>query len=234
MQQNRVLLFVALGLLFLALAIELGAGLLVDPVKNGTQTDMPTPGYGVTYLALLDGLLFFALLMKVLAAVLPARVHGAAQGCLTGLVGLLGLLGGILMIIVAFLFLMLLLGLLMAVPFGTAIYFGCYGSFERGEAAATLSICMFLKLVATGCVLLSHPDELKTKATLLFWGCALLANFLVAWLHALLPRVLTSVTDVVAAIVVAVIGAIWALLLLLGAISPIWKTLKGSGQVVAG
>lgn len=223
MKQNRILLVVALALLVLAIGVEGGSGLMIDA---GPAADVDTPGMGIPYLALLDGLLCLTVLLKVLAIVLPARIHGAAQGCVTALVGLFALIGGVVMAFLAFQLLMLLLGLLLAVPFGTAVYMAVFGHFDRAGAAIALSLIMLLKLGAVGCLLLSHPDEMKSKATLLFCGCSLLANVVVSWLHGFLPRPLASITDTLAAIVVAILGIIWALLMLLGSISPIVKTLR--------
>ncbi len=223
MRQRSTLLFLSVGLLGLALAVELGSGLLIE---EGSKADVPTPGMGIPYLALLDGLLFFAILVKALSGVLPPRLLGASQGCATFLVALCALIGGIVMIVVALVLLALMVGLFLAVPFGTAVYLAIYGSFDRNGAAVALSLCMFLKLASAGCMLLSHPDELKTKATLFFFGSSLLANIVVSWLHGFLPRILASITDTVAAIVVAILGVIWAVLLLIGSISPIVKTLR--------
>jgi hypothetical protein len=50
---------------------------------------------------------------------------------------------------------------------------------------------------------------------------SLLANIVVSFLHGLVPFVLVSILDAVAAIVVGVLAAIWALIKLIGSIPAI-------------
>src|ERR1043165_3590654 len=58
------------------------------------------PGLGVPYLALLDGLLLFIVILMALPLLLPDRLHAKLQGIATLIVSFLSLLGGILLLIV--------------------------------------------------------------------------------------------------------------------------------------
>lgn len=68
---------IALVLIALTLLVEVGA------------VGWPTPGYGIPYVALLDGLLLFTVGLMGIALVVPERVHGRVQGIATLVVSLL-------------------------------------------------------------------------------------------------------------------------------------------------
>src|SRR5215813_9827411 len=126
-----------------------GSGMSRDEINDATQNakKLPdeAPGLGVKYLALLDGLVVYSVLLMAMALLLPDRVQGRLQGILSLIVSLLGLLGAIVMIIVAFVLLMVMVAMFLAVPFGTIAYLAIYGSFDTGGATAVLSILLLLK-----------------------------------------------------------------------------------------
>lgn len=214
---------VALVCFALALLGELGAlaHRLIPVDDPGTP-----PGLGVPYLALLDGLLLFVAGLMALPLLLPDRVHAKLQGIATLVVSLLALLGGILMVIAALVLLMIMVSLLLAAPFGTIAYFAIYGSFSTGVAQAVLSLLMLLKLAGAVCLVLAHQRFLQNKGLVLLILTSLLGNLVVSFLHALVPTPLVSITDAVAAIVVAILALIWAILLLLGSLPAIFKAIN--------
>ena len=107
-----------------------------------------------------------------------------------------------------------MIGLFLAVPFGTIAYLAAFGSFPVGAAAATLGVLLLLKLVFGGCLVVAHHGFLENKTLVLLTLTSLLANVIVAFLHGFPPGVLASITDAVAAIVVAILGLVWAIVLL--------------------
>jgi hypothetical protein len=184
------------------------------------------PGLGVPYLTLLDGLLLFIVVLMALPLLLPDRVHAKLQGIITLIVSLLSLLGGILLIIVALVLLMIMVSLLLAAPFGTLAYLALYGDFSTGTAQVILNLLLFLKLVGAVCLVLAHQRFLQNKGLVLLILTSLIGNLVIAFLHALVPTPLVSITDAVAAIIVAILAVIWAILLLIGSLPAIFKAIN--------
>jgi hypothetical protein len=242
---------VSLACLVLAVLVEVGAPVLL-PTKapdrqalqaairdEGAQDDVdinqvlqvqqdnpPTPGLGVPYLALLDGLLLLTLALMGASLIIPERVHGRVQGLVTLIGAVVALLAGLAMLFAAIGLLLLMVGLFTAVPFGTIAYLAVWGFFNRGGAAGTLGLLMMLKVVAAVCLVLAHQRFLQNKGLVLLILTSLLANAIVSFLHGLVPIVLVSITDALGAIVVSVLALIWAVVLAIGALVSIVKVLR--------
>ncbi len=194
------------------------------PLKNpGTP-----PGLGVPYLALLDGLLFFIVILMALPLplLLPDRLHAKLQGIATLIVSFFSLLGGIVMIIVALTLVMIMVSLLLAVPFGTIAYLAIYGDFDTTPAQVILNLLLLLKIIGAVCLVLAHQRFLQNKGLVLLILTSLIGNLIIAFLHALVPTPLVSITDAVAAIIVAILAVIWAILLLIGSLPAIFKAIN--------
>jgi hypothetical protein len=184
------------------------------------------PGLGVPYLALVDGLLLMTLLLVSLGVLVPERVHGRIQGLITLIVSLLVLLGSIGLAFLALGKLLVMVALLLATPFGTLAYVAVWGFFARPEAATILGFLLLLKVILVVCLVLAHQRFLQNKGLVLLLVTSLLANVIVAFLHGLVPLLLVSITDAVAAIVNAILAIVWALVLLIGALVSILKLLR--------
>jgi hypothetical protein len=193
--------------------------------KLATSTGAP-PGRGVPYMALLDGLLLFTVILIGTAFLVPERIQGRVQGIVTLVVSLSVLLTSIGKIFTAIAALMLMVTLLLAIPFGTIIYLIGYGSFDRGLASVMLSAIMTLKLLFAGCLVFAHQGFLKMKGLVLIVATSLVAGVVVSFLHGVVPTILVSITDAIAAIIVAILAALWALFFLIGSIPSIVKTIK--------
>jgi len=218
-------LIIALALGFVIVLIELGSLGFIGNAAH-TELDLPTPGLGVPYLALVDGILLFTIGMFGLALIVPARVLGAIQGIITFVSMLLLLLGCIGLIFVALALLMLMVTLLLAVPFGTIAYFAAYADFDTGDARITLGIIMTLKIAMVIFLVLAQQQFIEVKGLVLLVLTALLAGIVVSFLHGIVPGFLVSITDAIAAIIVGVLAAIWALIKLIGSIPGILKGLR--------
>jgi hypothetical protein len=184
------------------------------------------PGLGVPYLMLLDSLLLFIVVLMALPLLLPDRVHAKLQGIATLIVSFLSLLGGILLIFVALALLMLMVSLVLAAPFGTLAYLAIYGHFSTGLAQGILSLLLLFKLVGAVCLVLAQQRFLQNKGLVLLIITSLIGNLVISFLHALVPTPLVSITDAVAAIIVAILAVIWALLLLIGSLPAIFKAVN--------
>lgn len=224
---RKPLFFVAVGLLAIAFLFELGNELVVSTQSTGaySQVEAPAPGVGVSYIALIDGLLLFTVGLMGASLILPERVHGRIQGIATFLVSLGVLITTISLIFVAVGLLALMVSLLTALPFGPPIYASLFGGFGVGEAAAVLSLSTTLKLAAGGCLLFAHQRFLQNKGLVLLAGTSLLANVIVGILHGIVPGLLAAVTDAISGIVVGVIAAVWAVVLLIGSIPSVLKAI---------
>lgn len=204
--------------LLLVVLIELGQSFLIA----GGQA---RPGFGVRSLALIDGVLLYNIVLMGLALVIPERVQGRVQGVVTLLLSLLLLLGVIVLGLTAFVTLTVMLGLLLSF-FGWPVYLGLFGHFNRAGAAATLALLMTLKLAFAALLVLAHQRFLQNRSLVLLILTSLLCGLLLAWLHALVPRVLVSVTDAVGAVVVAILALIWGVLLLIGGVISTVKSIR--------
>jgi len=184
------------------------------------------PGLGIPYLALLDGLLLFIVILMALPLLLPDRLHAKLQGIATLIVSFISLLGGIVMIIVALVLVMIMVSLLLAVPFGTIAYLAIHGGFDTTAAQVILNLLLLLKIVGAVCLVLAHQRFLQNKGLVLLILTSLIGNLIIAFLHALVPTPLVSITDAVAAIIVAILAVIWAILLLIGSLPAIFKAIN--------
>ena len=202
------------------------AGVTLDKIVQLQQDNPPTPGLGIPYLALLDGLLLLTLGLMGASLLIPERVHGRVQGLVTLIGAIVALLAGLVMLLAAFALLLLMVGLLTAVPFGTIAYLAVWGFFNRGGASGTLGLLMLLKVVAAVCLVLAHQRFLQNKGLVLLVLTSLLANALISILHGWVPIILVSITDALSAIIVAILGLIWAVVLLVGALVSIVKVLR--------
>ena len=225
---RRPLFIVALVLITLAFLVELGSAGFIDNVTPADKPsyDLPTPGWGIPYLALLDGLLLFTVALIGASLLIPERVHGRVQGIVTLIVSLLVLLGAIAAIFLAITLLTLMVSLLLAVPFGTIVYFATFADFDVAASRTTLGIVMPLKLAFAVCLVLAHQRFLENKGLVLIILTSLLATLIVSFLHGFIPGFLVSITDDIAAIIVAILAAIWALVFLIGSIPAIVKALR--------
>jgi hypothetical protein len=225
---RKPFLIVSVILLVIAVLAEVGSLAYLDAAgKNASQfKDMPTPGLGIAYLALLDGLLLFTLGMICAPLIIPQRIHGRIQGIVTLIVSLLTLISAIAMIFVAIGLLMLMVALFMAIPFGTIIYMAKFADFDTGAAGGTLGLIMSLKLGFAVFLVLAHQRFLQNKGLVLIVLTSFLATIIVSFLHGLTPGFLVSITDDIAAIIIAILAAIWSVIYLVGSIPSIIKVLR--------
>ena len=196
-----------------------------DELQELLSQDRP-PGLAIRYMALLDGVLLFTVGLIGMSLLIRERLHARVQGCLTAIFSLMLIIGTIALILVALALVILMLSLFLAVPFGTLAYLAIYGFFNRGGAAAALALLMALKLGSGVCLVVAQPRFLQNRGLVLLFLTSLLGNVVISFLHGLVPIILVSITDGVAAIVVAILAVIWALVLLIGSIPAVIKALR--------
>ena len=164
-------------------------------------------------LGLLDAQLVFTTVLMAAPLLFPESVTGRIQGIATFIVSLLLVVGSIMAGLAAFSLLMLMIGLLTALPFGPVVYAGLgYAQFPTGAAASTLGLIVLCKLGSVGTLAMAHQRFLENKGFMLLVGTSLLATVIVSFLHGFVPGFLVSVTDVIGAIIVAIMALVWAVL----------------------
>ncbi|MBI4901591.1 MAG: hypothetical protein HY829_14115 [Actinobacteria bacterium] len=192
---------------------------------SGTKPDNP-PGLGIPALALVEGLLLLVLVITAAPLLIGERATALLTGAVSIIGGLVVLLAGIATAIVSFTALMLMVALLLSVPFGTLAYLAIFGSFDTGGAGVFTSLVLGLTLACLVLLMLAQQRFLKSKGLMLLIATAALLAFVTALLHSLVPGFLVSITDAVAALVTAVVSAVWALLVLVGGVVAAVRVLR--------
>lgn len=226
MPRRTPLLIASTGLLLLALLLESGSKLWLAQ-QAGIPANTPRPGLGLPGTAVLDVLLLLTLvLMTLVGAGVPARVVGRLQGIATVIVALLTAIGSLILLFVAIALLLLMIGLFLAVPFGTIVYMALFGHFDRGGAAITIGLVMLLKLGSALCLALYTIEVLKSKSLVLLVACSILLTLVLSFLHGLVPGFLVSITDAIGAIVALIVALLWAIYYLISGIISVVKNLR--------
>jgi len=221
---RKPFLIAALIIILLVVLVELASVATLGRAASAVSSlEAPTPGKAIPALALLDGLILFATLIIAIALLVPERVQSKVQGIVTGIVSILLLLGCITTIVADFALLILMVTLLMAIPFGTIAYFIMWANFDTGGARIALSLLMALKIAFAGLLVAAQQRFLGNKGFVLIILTSLAANLIIVTLHGLVPGFLVSITDSIAAIVVSILAAVWAVVYLIGGFVSVVK-----------
>lgn len=187
-----------------------------------------SPGIGIQYLIVLDGILMLVMSLMLASQIIPQDTYARLQGFASCLVSLILVIAGIVMVIIAIIALLIMIALFLAVPFGTLIYLAVYGFFDRGGAAIALGIIMALKIAYCVLLVLAQQRFLQNKFLILLSVSSLICTFIIGFLHALVPIILVSITDNIGGLCVAICGIIWAVIVLIGAIPAVIRSLGQS------
>lgn len=179
------------------------------------------PGWAVRALAFVDAVTLLTILLIAASHIVPAPVVAKTQGVITLVFAVLLLIAAVLFILLVVVQLFVMLGLLLAIPFGTLIYLITFGAFDRAGAAALLTWLFGLKLMFGACLVIANERYLQNVGLVLAVLTTLVASIVVSFLHGIVPIILVSITDAIAALIVAVIAIVWAIVLLIGAILSI-------------
>ena len=229
--------FSAVALAVLIVLIESGSPWLLTNEPNtqfleNIKTELPegsnvgegVSGLAVPALALLDGLILLTVVLMWMPLLITDRIHAKVQGVVTLFVSVSVLFVAIKTIFYAIASLTVMITLLTTPIFGTIGYLVVYGSFERGSAAIALSSLMILKIGFAISLVLAHQQFLQNKGLVLIVFSSLLATMVVSFLQGFPPLILVSITDAIAAIVVAISSVVWTLLFLRGSIKSLYGT----------
>ncbi|KQW77554.1 hypothetical protein ASC89_20515 [Devosia sp. Root413D1] len=222
MQPTKLICF-CLGAFAIVLAFGLEFGAQWLPLHSNVER----PGVGITAMAYFDLIFLYslALIFVDFLPVVPA-VFSRVQGIVTLVLSLLALIATIVLAYFTFAFVMTMVSLLLAVPFGTIAYLAIWGDFDTASAKMVLSLAMMLKLVGVGLILFASMSFLKNKGFMLLTLCSVGLSFGLGLLHTLPPGFLVSIADAVGAVVIAIALIVWLVILLVGALFAIVAALR--------
>src|SRR6266550_1499120 len=168
---RKPFVLVSLALFATAFGVEAGSRIWIHTHTTGS---LARPGLGIPSLAALDLLVVFTMVLTALSAlgVSPAIV-GRIQGVAAVIISLLGCLGSLVLLFITIALLMLMIGLLLAVPFGTMVYLTAWGDFPSGGAGATLAVVVLLKLAGVFFLVLASEQVLKSKMLVFLFICSI-------------------------------------------------------------
>jgi hypothetical protein len=167
--------------------------------------------------------------MLGLSLVVSLRVYGRVQGVVTLVVTFLWVLGALVTAFLAFAKLLLMVGLFVAVPFGTIAYLAIWGSFPTGQAAAILALLLLLKIVFGVLLVASQPKFLKVVGLMVLTAVSVLLQLILGFIHGFLPGPLVSIGDQLWALITVIVALVWALVMLIGSIPAIVNAIRVSG-----
>ncbi|MCX5065250.1 hypothetical protein OOJ91_05090 [Micromonospora lupini] len=238
---RKPFLLLALVAVTLVVLVEVGSSLLTgggdatgallaNAADLGVEVDgggiSEPSGRGTSYLALIDVVALWTTGLFCLSLVVPERVQGRVQGVATLIFSILLILGSLVLLIIAFVELTIMVSLFLAVPFGTLAYLALWGFFPVGEASLLLGLALLLKLVWVVLLLLAQPRFAQNKGLVLLALTTLLCTVVLEFLHGLVPVIVVSILDDVGALVFAIVAIIWGLVLLIGSIPAIAKSIR--------
>jgi hypothetical protein len=208
-----------------------GLGVPPEVLLTADKANHEPPGSGIGFLAFLDGLLLFTVVMLGLSLMINLRTYGRIQGIVTLVVTFLWVVGAFFTAMAALAKLFLMLGLFVATPFGTIAYLALWGSFPVGKAAAILGLILLLKIVFVVLLVLSQPAFLKIVGLVLLLAASVLLQLVLGLIHSFLPGPLVSIGDQFWALVSVVVALVWALVMLIASIPAIVNALRVSGSL---
>ena len=135
---------------------------------------------------------------------------------------------GVALALLALARLLLMVGLLLAPPFGTIAYLVLWGSFPVGRSAVVLGLLLFLKLALVACLVAAQPRFLRVKGLMVLLAVSVLLQVVLGLVQGFLPVVLVSIGDDLWAIVTAVVAVVWAVVLLVSSVPAIVNAVRVS------
>ena len=209
----------------LVVAIELST---MAFLRNAAGTPNSAPGMGGPYLALLDGILLYNVILLIVGHFQFKALTARIASIVTLILSFFGIFGALLMALAAFAAIFLMLGMFLAVPFGTIAYFGLYAGFPKMAAISTLTLIMVLKLFFLVMLFLTNPRYLQAKGLVILIGLSMLATWLTSFLISLPPGFLASITDAVGALITAIIAFIMMIAIFVSSIIAVVRALRFS------
>jgi len=186
-------------------------------LSSGFAPDDP-PGLAIPALAAIDGLLMLSIVGLAAALVVPHRVTAKVVAPVNLVVSIIVIILAIIGIVITITLIFLMIGLFLAIPFGTITYVVRWGFFPRGDAQLLLGILLGLKVFFVIALFLAAPRMAKDKGLVGMVATSLLLQLLVGFLHGIVPLTLVSILDAIAAVIILIVAVIWAIIILVGSL----------------
>jgi hypothetical protein len=196
-----------------------------DELKDN-RLSSKVQGFAIPSMQYVDGCILFTVLLMGLALLIPPDKHAKIQGIITLVFGVLLIIAAIAWIYAVLAQLLLMVALLLSFPFGTIAYMIIYGGFPRASMSAIVGLLFLLKIIFGVLLLLAHQGFLKNIGLVIFLAVSFVAGLVVSFIYGLVPGILVSIADAGAAIIVTIIGAVLGLILAIGSIPSIIKTVE--------
>ena len=214
-------------------AVARDLGVQEDIARDASLGATAPPGSGIAYLALVDGLLLFTLVLIGTSLLVSHRAYGRVQGAVTLIVSLLWVVAGVLTAVLALSQLFLMIGLFTAAPFGTLAYLAIWGFFPVGDAALVLGLVLVLKIALVVLLVAAQPRFLQVRGLVALLAVSVLLQLVLGLIHGFLPGPVVAIGDQLWAVVTAAVGALWALAMLVGAVPAVVNAVRVSGAAAA-
>jgi hypothetical protein len=232
---KATLTWCAFAVSLLVVLIEMGSEEILPapipiPGTGGKELGYPegdAVGWGIPFLAFVDGIICYSLLWRSLNYVLPGSIQVKLQVPLALVGGILYILGAIVALFVAFALLLLMMTLLVAVPFGTLVYLARWGGFPSGTASATLGVLMACRVVTLVLLVFADKSALGHKGLLFTLILGFLGGAILSFLHGIAPLPFVAITDMIGALINVILGIVLALVIVIGSIVPLFRVIKG-------
>lgn len=219
---RRPFLILAVVLVLLAVLIE-AFSLSFMSVRAAQAPDEPITSFGLAALAIFDGLLLLTLGLIAAPLLVSQEAVGRVQGVVTFVVACLIMGSAVAALIRAAVLLYLMFALLIVfIPYDVM-----WGSFPADKAGLALAALLMLKGAAAVCLVLAHPQFLSNKGLVLLMAVSIGLTILVSFLHSFPPRILASIGDVIASIVVLIVALLWAAVFALASLPAVKKAING-------
>jgi len=244
---RRPLFVIATVLSAVVVMVELGLGALIGggtagvlppdvaqasgvPPGSVTSAAVATQpaGAGIAHLALVDGLVLFTMLLIGSSLVVSQRLYGRYQGFVTFVVGVLWIVGALALAAVALSTLLLMIGLFVAIPFGTIVYLIVWGFFPVTSSAVVLALLLFLKLLFMAALIAAQPGFLKVKGLVILVSLSMVLQLALGFIQQFLPSVVVSIGDQCWALVTTVVALVWAVVMTIGAVPGMVNAVRAS------
>lgn len=180
--------------------------------------NLEAPGYALEA----DGLFLWVVLFSILVSLI-GMVAATASVIRGGMVAsavssVIVIILSVALIVMAIIELTIMIGLLMALPFGPLIYLGIYGNFPKGVLMLVAGVGLLCKAGAALLVFMGGPQLARMKSSVLMFVTAVGTFFIMELVFGIVPGPFAGIADGILGIIFAVVAIVWAVVVLSGAI----------------
>jgi hypothetical protein len=128
------------------------------------------------------------------------------------------ILMSVFLIVKAILKLIIMIGLLLALPFGPLIYLAVYGTFPKGLVLTMGGLGLLCKIVAAVLLWIGANQVIRVKSAALLLLTGFVTFFIIEFVLGFVPSPFASIADAIIGIIIAIIVILWSIFILIGSI----------------